>query len=81
MRLDWQSVEKVPKVVRVPVPPSTSHFSFLYPRDSRGLSHVSFQNPINRDSLGLSHFNFQTDGNGNAMFPSYLSKLFKKETG
>ena len=42
------------KVLRVPVPPSTSHFSFQYPRDSRGLSHFSLQYP--RVSRGLSAF-------------------------
>ena len=33
-----------------------SHFRFWYPRDSRGLSHFSFWYP--GDSQGLSHFNF-----------------------
>ena len=33
------SFPRCSKVVRVPVPPSTSHFRFEYPRDSRGLSH------------------------------------------
>ena len=45
-----------PKVVRVPVLPRTSHLSFQYPRDSRGLSHFSFSYP--GDSRGLSHFSF-----------------------
>ena len=58
------------KVVRVPIPPSTSQFSFQYPRDSRGLSHFIFWWPGDSqglsnfslwypgDSYGLSHFNF-----------------------
>ena len=45
-----------PKVVRVPVLPRTTHLSFQYPRDSRGLSHFSFSYP--GDSRGLSHFSF-----------------------
>ena len=31
------------KAFRVPVPVSTSHFSFQYPWDSRGRSHVSYE--------------------------------------